>query len=386
MMRHYLKGLVLALLLVLALPAAFALNAKQVYKKVKDSIYTVYVLKDARTAKARGSAVAVSSDILATNCHVALQGGDIVVKDYDKKYRAKIIYQNLEHDLCLLKIQTNVLLKPVSMRSAKTAEIGEEVFAIGNPRGSEKSLSRGVLSNKNGKADGVWLETDAAINFGSSGGGLFDSNGNLIGITTKMSGNFSFALPSDWIIKLLQEGINKNNNQNAAAKYEAAYRGLVNLGSFGFDNVTLYKNNKQCFILFRGKDATKNVRSLFLWNPKHPQIALVFPTTYNARQAMIMVYQMSLERKTIKPKAYRTNSILVFGEKKYPLFSLKSGSKKYLFFTARIPKNSQSILMNTKIFSADIKDEDHRIGYVKVDFGTRGFDDTLRRFTRDCGQ
>lgn len=366
--------------------STWALTPEQVYKKVKDSVYTVYVLKDPKTAEAYGSAVAVSGSILATNCHVALQGRDIIVRDHDKSFSAKLIYHNIDQDLCLLEVSA-ANLKPVGLRSVMNVQIGEEVYAIGNPRAKEKSLSRGIISNKNEEKTGTWLQTDAAINFGSSGGGLFDANGNLLGITTKMSGNFSFSLPSDWIIKLLQNGLKSiPAEQKSAEQYENAYAGLSEIGRFGLDDVRVYRNNRQCFLLVTGRDQRNSDYSLFLWNPAQPQTAAVFPRATDARYAMILMYQMTQDAKETPLTTKKTSSYLQFGNNAYALYAVNSGDKTYPFFSLPLPENMKNILLGLSSFKASFKTDDPRVGEFDANFGLRGFDYAYEVYQRDCQQ
>ena len=87
-------------------------------------------------------------------------------------------------DRCVLEVGTNLPAYVSQGRSHSTVRIGEDVAAIGNPKGLETSLSRGIVAQKRSR-DGLQLiQTDAAISSGSSGGGLFDKAGNLVGITT----------------------------------------------------------------------------------------------------------------------------------------------------------------------------------------------------------
>ena len=93
--------------------------------------------------------------------------------------------------------------------------VGEDVYAIGAPRGMELSLSRGIVSQLRGdygKRAAPLIQTDVAISPGSSGGGLFNGQGELIGITTfKISGGgsegLSFALPVEWVKEIVKSSI-----------------------------------------------------------------------------------------------------------------------------------------------------------------------------------
>lgn len=180
----------------------FNSTAQEIYKKVSDSIFIVYSEKK-RNAKygVLGTGVAISKNILVTNCHVVLSRKYLVVRVEDGLSSASLYYQN--GDMCLIKVADANFI-PVSIRASKDVSIGENVFAIGNPEGLERTITSGIISNKYQSEDGklVILQTDAAISQGSSGGGLFDVKGNLIGITTAISrsgSNIGFVIPTELI-------------------------------------------------------------------------------------------------------------------------------------------------------------------------------------------
>lgn len=185
--------------------------AEKVYRDVNNSIFMVFDIKnnDYQHPVNFGSSVAVAKNILATNCHVAL-GGDIrVVKINQKLEPATLLYKNENDDICLLKIAAHSL-HPVALRAAKTVRIGEEVFTIGSPKGYEKTISRGIISNKIKFKDTAILQTDAAISPGSSGGGLFDTTSHLIGITfskneARGAEGIGFAVPTELISVILRK-------------------------------------------------------------------------------------------------------------------------------------------------------------------------------------
>ena len=169
---------------------------------------------------AQGSGVVIGTNEVATNCHVVSGATEIFVRQAAdarsrETYRmaAKLTAQNETRDLCILLVDELSIppaAKPVPLGAARNVSIGEEVYAIGAPRGLELSLSRGIISQlrgEGGKRAAPIIQTDAAISPGSSGGGLFDQDGKLIGITTfKASGTrtegLSFAVPVEWVIEL----------------------------------------------------------------------------------------------------------------------------------------------------------------------------------------
>lgn len=167
-----------------------------------------------QTDERQGSGVVVKPNLVATNCHV-VNGGDIVVYKADSRraqtdtaHRAHINRADEKRDLCLLDAP-GLWGIPAEIRQAETLRVGEAVFAIGAPKGLEYSLSAGVVSQL--RADdgenAPYVQTDAAISPGSSGGGLFDGEGRLVGITTfkgigKGEEGITFAIPAEWILQM----------------------------------------------------------------------------------------------------------------------------------------------------------------------------------------
>jgi serine protease Do len=179
--------------------------AEKVYASVNDSIFMVFDVNNDNAKKVidYGSAVAVTATLLATNCHVAQKGEARLVKIHDQLIPATTVYEDTLNDICLLQI-AGQHLQPVKFRSASTVNIGEEVFTIGSPRGYEKTISRGIISNKIKFKETFILQTDAAVSPGSSGGGLFDTKSNLIGVTFSKNEAFGsegigFAIPAEMI-------------------------------------------------------------------------------------------------------------------------------------------------------------------------------------------
>lgn len=106
--------------------------------------------------------------------------------------------------MCLL-VSPTLNAPPISRGEASKLKIGDAVYAVGAPRGLELSLSDGIVSQLRDDKDAPLIQTTVPISPGSSGGGLFDSNARLVGITTsylKDSQNINFAIPVEWISKL----------------------------------------------------------------------------------------------------------------------------------------------------------------------------------------
>lgn len=177
-----------------------AADAVKVYEQVSASVYFLNAITQRDEKEFTGSAVAIAPHLLATNCHVALSSDRTVVLDKNKPYPTKVVYQDQKQDLCLLWV-SDLQLKTVKLRKSSDVKIGEKVYAIGNPHEMNRTVSEGLLSNKIPFDVGTILVTSAVIAPGSSGGGLFDENGNLLGLTTQKDaeGGYGYALPSEWI-------------------------------------------------------------------------------------------------------------------------------------------------------------------------------------------
>ena len=166
-----------------------------------------------KTPKGQGSGVIVRPNIVATNCHVIEDGSDIAVFKHDNRrastdtrFSATVLYRNDENDFCLLDVAELWGIQ-ASIRKYNTLNIGESVFALGSPKGLNLSLSDGIISQLHDGKNFRYIQTNAAISPGSSGGGLFDSQGNFIGILTKKSTaegaeGLGFAIPADLALVL----------------------------------------------------------------------------------------------------------------------------------------------------------------------------------------
>lgn len=149
-----------------------------------------------------GSAVALAPDIAVTNCHVVVGRQLVVVAEGNRGVAAEIVDQQ-PSDICLLRVK-GMRLRPVTaVRKAADLRVGERVYAIGNPRGLERTLSEGLLSGLRVRTNVKVVQTTAPISPGSSGGGLFDAQGRLIGVTTFKSRtdtqlNFAVATDAFW--------------------------------------------------------------------------------------------------------------------------------------------------------------------------------------------
>jgi Trypsin-like peptidase domain len=192
-----------ALLLAACAAPASALDPAQVFEKVSPSVWVVRTFDASDRPVGLGSAVVIGPGRLATNCHVLAKSNAVLVRRKNVMYEAKLEHADAPRDLCVLSVE-GFSAPAVTKAPRESERVGQKVYAIGNPRGLEVTLSEGLVSGLRGEwSDGSHvLQTTAPISPGSSGGGLFDEEGRLVGITTFTradSQNLNFALPAHWI-------------------------------------------------------------------------------------------------------------------------------------------------------------------------------------------
>jgi len=167
-----------------------------------------------------GSGVVVSPDgYIVTNHHVVEKSGDIKVTLADKRtYKAKLIGTDPSTDIALLKIE-EVELPFVVFGNSDSVRVGEWVLAVGNPFNLESTVTAGIVSAKGRNINILsgaasiesFIQTDAAVNPGNSGGALVNTAGELIGVNTAIiteSGSYegySFAIPSNLVKKIVRD-------------------------------------------------------------------------------------------------------------------------------------------------------------------------------------
>lgn len=165
-----------------------SLSPADLFKKVQRSVWVVVATASLADAQARdvaqGSAIAVSEHLLLTNCHV-VNGRELIKIVQDNTIAdAKLVAADLAPDRCVIRAIGLTLVPVAGVRPFDDLAVGERVFAIGAPVSLERTLSEGLLSGLRRLPGHNLVQTSAAISPGSSGGGLFDERGNLIGITT----------------------------------------------------------------------------------------------------------------------------------------------------------------------------------------------------------
>ena len=194
-------------------------NSKQLEGLMNDPYFRYFfgqprggVVPKERAQRALGSGVILSADgYIVTNNHVVDNADEITVTlpHNKQEYKAKLIGQDKESDLAVIKIEASNLL-PIMIGNSSFLEVGDVVFAVGNPFGVGETVTQGIVSALNKNRVGInqyenFIQTDASINPGNSGGALVDSRGALIGINSAIlsrsggSAGVGFAIPIDMV-------------------------------------------------------------------------------------------------------------------------------------------------------------------------------------------
>ena len=198
-------------LLLLAACAAFASGAQALepdvlFGRVSPSVWSVRTFDAQERPLRTGTAVVIAPGRLVTTCHVLAKASTFSIRQDNVTYGATLEQPDPRRDLCQIRV-ANFTAKPVPIAPAGSAKVGQRVYAIGNPRGVENTLGEGLLTGLRGGDDAEvpLLQSTAAVAAGSSGGGLFDQEGRLLGITsiaTPNDGTAGVAIPASFLADL----------------------------------------------------------------------------------------------------------------------------------------------------------------------------------------
>jgi|GEM_PF-1217940 len=178
-------------------------TAEEIYALRAPSIALITVFSPTGAPVSMGSGVMIAPEVLITNCHVTRSGMQYKARIGKQLLAATVIMADEEYDLCRLSVP-GANAPVVALGSTDNLRIGQKVFAIGAPLGLDLTISDGIVSALRPLPSGKVIQTTAPISPGSSGGGLFDAAGKLVGINTfnvqdGQAQNLNFAVPADWI-------------------------------------------------------------------------------------------------------------------------------------------------------------------------------------------
>ncbi len=181
-----------------------------------EDMFKDYGAPQKRQTSALGSGFIIDEKgIVITNNHVIQGAEDVFVRvNGEKNIKAKVIGADPGMDLAVLQIESDQKFKPVKFGDSDTARIGDWVIAIGNPFGLGGTVTAGIISARN-RSIGLsryedYIQTDASINQGNSGGPLFNMEGDVVGINTAILGQsgsigIGFAIPSNSAQKVINQ-------------------------------------------------------------------------------------------------------------------------------------------------------------------------------------
>ena len=181
-----------------------------------EDMFKDYGTPQKRQTSALGSGFIIDEKgIVITNNHVIKGAEDVFVRvNGEKNIKAKVIGADPGMDLAVLQIESDQKFTPVKFGDSDTARIGDWVIAIGNPFGLGGTVTAGIISARN-RSIGLsryedYIQTDASINQGNSGGPLFNMNGDVVGINTAILGQsgsigIGFAIPSNSAQKVINQ-------------------------------------------------------------------------------------------------------------------------------------------------------------------------------------
>ena len=318
-----------------------------------------------RKASALGSGFIIKEDgIVITNNHVIANAEDILVRVGDKEYKANLVGADPYMDIAVLKMETKDKFKPVKFGDSDLARVGDWAMAIGNPFGLGGTVTAGIISARNRDINLTryddFIQTDASINQGNSGGPLFNLKGDVIGINTAILGQsgsigIGFAIPA-----------------NAASNV--------------IDQLIEFGETKRGWLGVRIQEVTKEIAEVE--KLKKPQGALVASVGENspADKAGIKAADIILEfdgkkidtmrtlpkvvantkvGKSVQLKIWRNKKLIT---KKLTLGRLESSDE---FKAKKLPKTNKKIeIESLKITVRDINNQD--ITSRKLDKNTKG--------------
>lgn len=189
--------------------SAYAKTASEIYEQAAKSTVVVGNFDAKGKQQSMGSGVVMPDGDVVTNCHVVKGASRLTVRVGQTERPATLRYSDWDRDVCALS-STGLNAPSATVGSSKTLKVGAKVYAIGAPKGLELTLSDGIVSSLRDLDGGRYIQTTAAISPGSSGGGLYDDTGALVGLTTfyfAEGQSLNFAVPIDWVKDLPKRSI-----------------------------------------------------------------------------------------------------------------------------------------------------------------------------------
>ncbi|GAB7539680.1 S1 family peptidase [Burkholderia sp. 3C] len=192
-----------------AAPQPGATHAEQVFATVSPKIWTVKAAQPENNQFMIGSAVLIAPGRFITACHVVEKAIDIKLANGPDTVNVDEVLRDPDNrrDMCLLRVAGGIDRQPVPIAPISTLRVGQRVYVISSPRGLELSLTDGLISSLRQEPESQVpiIQSSTPVASGSSGGGLFDEQGRLIGVVRSVATateNFAFSYPAEWVAQL----------------------------------------------------------------------------------------------------------------------------------------------------------------------------------------
>ena len=223
-MRKFLNSMIMSGV-VLAILLSLSLNVLAIGFDAEEKYNSIFVIESGNSL---GSGFAFGRNCIITNAHVIANSKSITVIDYSgARTKGSLIFQDTSVDIALIAVGDKEFT-PILPADLTSLQLGNDVYAIGAPSSMAYTLTKGVVSSKSRSYRGVnYIQTDAAINRGNSGGPLLDNSGNVVGVNSmKISDTEGIGLAisiADVISLLKNQGVPLDENGNISERLDADF-------------------------------------------------------------------------------------------------------------------------------------------------------------------
>ncbi len=218
--------------------SAHAASPEEVFERAAPSVVVVERVDRAAERNGFASGVVTATSRVVTSCHALVNTAGAQVRVNGMRLASRLEFVDLERDLCQLEVD-GLQVPAVPIVPASQLKVGQRVYAIGTPKGLELTLSEGLISSLRPRSKSFVIQTTAPMSRGSSGGGLFDTEGRLIGISAfqyARGQNLNFAVPAGWVPELPQRAHARWSKAGLAAsaahRLGARWLPLMDIGNF----------------------------------------------------------------------------------------------------------------------------------------------------------
>ena len=310
--------------------------------------------------------------------------GNFLITNVD----SKLIISSISYhkgDLCLLNVPGAEFI-PVTIRPTHTIKVGERVYTVGNQNGFKAVLASGVIAKKIKYQNSDVLQTNTEMSLGYNGSGLFDADGNLIGITTIKHTDKSDTgetLPTELFLAMISPeqlitAVKKSNSNKSYVSIASATQ-LPAISYYGTSRVGLIKEGEGCVISIIGRDQKNIPRSIAFWHSETPNSFIIFPSTPNPNDALRLMDDY-LQNKSFVLKA--SDSYMLMDNNLYQLFGDSRTKDNFPLLITEVNKNPTANMMAGMSFKTQMKDQTD--GMKTLHYDMAGFSEALAAYKSFC--